>query len=129
MTMTAVDAEHITYDALQKFELILHKPDLTAFKETPLEAVYEAARSIERDQNHRNSLRNLRRIEPLLEGLRLLGQAIDIICPGFLCVNHLWVWPQIFDEVLSSLLRGTNQVSPASTCLIIPGDCLEQSLW
>lgn len=88
MMVPALDAEFIIGEALDRIKFILREVEITTFKETRLEAVYEAVRSIERDQEHRKRLRNLRRIEPLLEGLRLLGKATGIFCHDAACLNY-----------------------------------------
>ena len=82
----------IIENAFQKLKLSINTSDAKSFSSTCLEEVYEAARIIERDQEQRRCLRNLRKIEPLLGALKKLGIAIDVLCQGTPFMSFAWVY-------------------------------------
>jgi len=89
--MPTFAADSVLKDAFQCFEAALKPADRKVYKSTSLEDVYDAARIIERDQEDRQCMRNLRKIEPLLEALRKVGVAIDVLCQGTPYLSFIWV--------------------------------------
>lgn len=81
----------IIENAFTKFETLIHSSDARFFKSTTLADVRDAARIIERDQAQRRCLRNLRRIEPLLQTLEKFGGAIETLCQGTPYLCYIWV--------------------------------------
>ena len=77
--------------AFTKFEAIVRANDARLFKSTTLADVREAARIVERDQTQRRCLRNMKRIEPLFEGLQVLAGAIETLCQGTPYLCYIWV--------------------------------------
>ena len=93
--------------AFKNFEALMHSSDRQLFRSTTIEQVREAARIIERDQAQRKTLRNLRRIEPLLNGLSRFSAAIDTLCQGTPFLPYLWVSIALrsFDRIAESHRR------------------------
>lgn len=89
--MSAASAEQIVKDAFQRFEAMLKTSDIRSFRSTSLEDVYKAAEIIERDQEQRKCMRNLRKIDPFLQALRKIGVAIDVLCQGTPYLPYIWV--------------------------------------
>lgn len=81
----------IIENAFTKFKNLIHDSDALLFKSTTLADVREAARIIERDQAQRKCLRNLRRLEPLLQALGTFGGTIETLCQGTPYLCYIWV--------------------------------------
>ena len=80
--------------AFDKLKQTVSHADATRFQSTTLEDVWKAARDIERVQKQRQSLRNLARIKPLLDGLEKYSKTIELLCNG---TPYLpWVWVSSF---------------------------------
>lgn len=77
--------------AFKRFEEAIYPSDVKLFRDSTLEDVWKAARAIESNQSARRSLRNTRRIQPLFDALRLLGNALDPLCQGVPYLCYLWV--------------------------------------
>jgi len=77
--------------ALREFESIVSSSDASGFRTTQVDDVRQAALRLERDQEHRKCLRNLRRIEPLLDKLGLLKDALDANSKGSPVLCYIWV--------------------------------------
>lgn len=88
----SLDREHIQA-AFQRFEKTIYPSDAKLFRSLTLKDVWDAVQVIENEQTMRRSLRNTRRIQPLFEGLKTLGNLLDPLCQGvpFLC--YIWVGP------------------------------------
>lgn len=65
--------------------------DAIRFQSTTLEDVWKSARDIERVQKQRQSLRNLARIKPLLDGLEKYSKTIEVLCNGTPFLPWVWV--------------------------------------
>jgi len=88
--------------AFEQFRASIYPCDDKTFRSTELKDVYNAVRAIERSQSERRCLRNTRRIQPLFDGLKLLGNLLEPLCQGvpFLC--YIWAcFPFSFSLSLS----------------------------
>lgn len=118
----------IIEEAFEKFESLIYSSDKRLFRSTTLQDVREAARIIDRDQAQRRCLRNLRRIQPLLQALGRFGGALDTLCQGTPYLCYIWVRSKsIFASVwLIALRRLSNcsyrSASDASDYAIIIAD-------
>lgn len=88
-----MDTTTIINDAISSFESSLYPIDADGFNVLSIQDVVECARVIEREREERQSLCNLRRIEPLLRELQRLGEAIRKL-PGTSCPEH-YTWVSI----------------------------------
>jgi NACHT domain len=77
-------------EAFLHFQTAIYPSDARAFRSTTLEQVREAARVIERDQEKRKCLRNLRRIKPFFEALARFGGCIETLCQGTPYLCFIW---------------------------------------
>lgn len=86
-----MDVTQTIEDAFDRFEDIIQDLDARAFRVTQLQDVYQAAHVIERDREQNKRMRNLKRIEPLLQILSELAKAIASLCPDIPHVSYIWV--------------------------------------
>ena len=56
-----------------------------------MEDVWAAARNIEAQLEVRQSLRNLRRIEPFLAGIEQYARVVEVLCNGTPYLPFIWV--------------------------------------
>ena len=89
--MPGLDLKQTLDAALQEFESIVSTSDASDFRTTQIDDVRQAALRLERDQEHRKCLRNLRRIEPLLHKLERLKNNLDAISKGSPTLCYIWV--------------------------------------
>ena len=65
--------------------------DIGDFQSTTLQDVQNAAQAIERRQSQRQSLQNLRRIQPFLEFMQRYAGVLEVICQGYSPIAWVWV--------------------------------------
>lgn len=78
-------------EAFKSLESEIYPTDARLFRSMVLGDVWNAAREIENEQSARKSLRNTRRIQPLLDALKIFGNAIDPLCQGTPYLCFIWV--------------------------------------
>jgi hypothetical protein len=81
----------IIENAFNKLRDAITHEDSREFTNTTLEDVWSVARSIEREQEARRSLRNVRRIEPFLLFLEDYSKVIEVFCQGYSPMSFIWV--------------------------------------
>jgi hypothetical protein len=80
-------------DAFKDLERTICPADSRDFASTTLEDVRRAAVDLERQLAMRQSLRNMRRLEPLFQGLNHYSKVIEVLCNG---TDYLpWIWAPI----------------------------------
>ena len=77
--------------AFERLRSSVTPADEVKFQSTTLRDVWTAARVIETDMASRQSLRNMRRIEPFLKGLQQYASSIDTLCNGTPYLPWIWV--------------------------------------
>jgi hypothetical protein len=77
--------------AFLKLKQSVSNNDAVVFQSTLLEDVWKAAEEIERAQRQRKSLRNMKRIEPLLHALEKYSKPVGILCNGTPFLPWIWV--------------------------------------
>lgn len=77
--------------AFERFEQSVSFDDRREFQSTTLKDVKEAARQIEQDLGNRGCLRNMRRLQPLFEGLERYSKVIEVLCNGTPYMPYVWV--------------------------------------
>jgi hypothetical protein len=87
----APQARLLFQDAFCKFEEIVTSDDARNFHSTSLEDVRKAARNIEQQLGARQCLRNMRRIEPFIEGLARYSKVVEVLCNGTPYLPWIWV--------------------------------------
>ncbi|MCJ1426374.1 hypothetical protein MMC29_004277 [Sticta canariensis] len=83
-------AEGTIRDAFEKLKSSISSDDARDFHSTTLNDVRSAARAIQDAQASRQSLQNLRRIEPFLKFTEKYSTILEVICQGF--SPMAWVW-------------------------------------
>ncbi|RFU29393.1 hypothetical protein B7463_g6916, partial [Scytalidium lignicola] len=78
-------------EAYEKFIRSVRPVDAARFENLTIEDIRETALTIEASQAKRRSLRNLRRIEPLLEALGKYGKTIDVLCNQTPYLAFVWI--------------------------------------
>ncbi|KAK2802065.1 hypothetical protein FQN51_004975 [Onygenales sp. PD_10] len=58
-----------------------------------LSDVYDAVKTLEEELAQRRSLKNMRRLQPLFDGLRRYSQAVEVLCNGTPYVS--WIWAPV----------------------------------
>ncbi len=82
--------------AFDKLKQSVSPGDAFEFQSTTLQDVWKAARDLERVQRERQSVRNLRRIEPFFKAIEQYSKIIEVLCQGtpYLC----FIWVSSLDE-------------------------------
>lgn len=78
-------------EAFERFQAAIYPSDARLFNSIQLKDVWEAAKAVEMDQSTRKSLRNTRRLEPLLKALNIFGNVIEPLCQGVPYLCYIWV--------------------------------------
>ena len=81
-------------DAFNKFKQTVLKyslEDSHNFQSTSLEDVRNAAKEVERQLAARQCLRNMRRIQPFLDGLEHYSKTVEVLCNGTPYLPWIWV--------------------------------------
>jgi hypothetical protein len=84
-------ARLIFQDAFDRLKLVTVEDDARVFQSTTLQDVHTAAREIERHMAARQCLRNMRRVQPLLEGLERYSKVVEVLCNGTPFLPWIWV--------------------------------------
>ncbi|KAF2001862.1 hypothetical protein P154DRAFT_618946 [Amniculicola lignicola CBS 123094] len=93
LTAQARNTFQASFGKFEKTVNKLSKDDCRDFSSTELQDVWKAAREIEQQLAARQCLRNVRRIEPLLNGLETYSKVIEVLCNG---TPYLpWIWAPI----------------------------------
>jgi hypothetical protein len=83
--------EEVIRRALDELKTNVSIDDARLFQNTSLKDVLDLARDIQREQIERNRLRNMRRIEPVLQLLENYAAVMDTFCQGFSPMTWVWV--------------------------------------
>ena len=78
-------------EAFSKLKDSISSQDAQDFQSTTLQDVRSAAHKIEQQQAQRQSLRNMRRIEPFLNFMESYSRVIEVFCQGFSPMAWVWV--------------------------------------
>lgn len=84
-------AQDIVRDAFEKLKISITSDDARDFHSTTLQDVRNAARAIQNKQGPRQSLRNLRRVEPFLKFGEKYAAVLEVFCQGFSPMAWVWV--------------------------------------
>ncbi|MCJ1305804.1 hypothetical protein MMC08_008620 [Hypocenomyce scalaris] len=67
-------------EAFEKLKGSISPEDARSFQNSTLQDVWTTAREIEREQGQRQSLRNMQRLGPFLEGIEKYSKVIEVLC-------------------------------------------------
>jgi hypothetical protein len=77
--------------AFMKLKQSVDPIDAVTFQSTTLEDVWKAALAIQQRQRESKSMKNMRRIEPLLKALEKYSKSIETLCNGTPYLPWIWV--------------------------------------
>ncbi|CAN9342142.1 unnamed protein product [Alternaria alternata] len=95
-TTLTPQAHRIFQESFDSFEETINKYSRTddrEFNETTLRDVRDAAKQVERQLAVRQCMRNMRRLEPLLDGLDAFSKVIEVLCNDTRLLS--WIWAPI----------------------------------
>ena len=78
-------------EAFGKLKDSVSSEDAQDFQSTTLQDVRSAVHKIEQQQAQRQSLRNMRRIDPFLKFMETYSRVIEVSCQGFSPMAWVWV--------------------------------------
>jgi hypothetical protein len=84
------------HEAFNRLKAIVTEDDARVFQSTTLQDVYKAVFELENMLGDRQALRNLKRIEPLLVGLKGYSKVIEVLCNGTPYLPWIWVCHRFF---------------------------------
>jgi uncharacterized FlgJ-related protein len=89
-----------SFDSFEKTVQRYSRTDDREFRNTELRDVRDAAKQVERQLAARQCMRNMKRLEPFLNGLEAYSKVIEVLCNGTPFLSWIWVscdtW--LFDE-------------------------------
>ena len=85
------DGQAIVEKAFKELNSTLTPDHARVFLDTTLEQVWKEAYDIEQREGARLSLRNMRRIVPILRSLESYAAVMDTFCQGFSPMAWVWV--------------------------------------
>ncbi|PVI02267.1 hypothetical protein DM02DRAFT_702449 [Periconia macrospinosa] len=104
-TVTVSGQARLTLEqAFERFESTVTTDDRRLFQDTRLEHVRNAALEIEQDLATRRSLRNMRRLQPFLQGLEHYSKAIEVLCNGTPYLSWIWAPVKLMLQITSDHL-------------------------
>ncbi|KAK1983803.1 hypothetical protein LZ30DRAFT_545280, partial [Colletotrichum cereale] len=115
-------ARQTMHKAFEELQRTITPQDWTAAESTTLEDVRKAALDIETQLAARQSLRNMRRLMPLLAGMEHYAKVMDILCNGTPFLS--WVWAPItlilriaseYVEAFEHIMKGYSRIAASLT--------------
>ena len=86
-----VGPQSVISNAFERLKRSISDEDAHTFASTELKDVWLAVREIDSSQRKRQSAQNLRRIEPLLQGIEKYTKVIEVLCNGTPYMPYIWV--------------------------------------
>ncbi|TGJ82679.1 hypothetical protein E0Z10_g6084 [Xylaria hypoxylon] len=106
-------AQRTIKTAFEELAKSVSPTDSADFENITLDAVRNTALGIENQLAARQSLRNMRRLEPLLSGLHYYSKAIEILCNGTPYLSWLWAPISIILKISSDYVEAFEQIVKA----------------
>ncbi|KAK2060826.1 hypothetical protein LY76DRAFT_509171 [Colletotrichum caudatum] len=115
-------ARQTMHKAFEALERTITPQDWKAAENTTLEDVRKAALDIETQLAARQSLRNMRRLMPLIAGMEHYAKVMDILCNGTPFLS--WVWAPItlilrvaseYIEAFEKIMEGYSRIAASLT--------------
>ncbi|RYO63735.1 hypothetical protein AA0116_g4050 [Alternaria tenuissima] len=82
-----------SFDSFEKTVQRYSRTDDREFSNTTLRDVRDAAKEVERQLAARQCMRNMKRLEPFLDGLEAYSKVIEVLCNGTPFLS--WIWAPI----------------------------------
>lgn len=121
--------------AFEDLDRTITPVDSRAFSRTTLQHVRQAALEIENQLAARQSLRNMRRLEPLFKGMEHYAKVMDVLCNG---TPYLaWVWAPIililrvsseYVEAFEHIIAGYSKIAESLVRFEILGDAFRSKM-
>ena len=108
-------------EAFGKLKDSVSSEDAQDFQSTTLQDVRSAVHKIEQQQAQRQSLRNIRRIEPFLKFMETYSRVIEVSCQGF--SPMAWVWVRLVSLGVTTITA--DEQHPGTTQAYAPGEYVE----
>jgi len=80
-----------SFDSFEKTVQRYSRTDDREFSNTTLRDVRDAAKDVERQLAARQCMRNMKRLEPFLNGLETYSKVIEVLCNGTPFLSWIWV--------------------------------------
>lgn len=96
--------------AFTELQRIITPQDWQASQNETLEGVREAAIAIETQLASKQSLRNMRRLKPLLTGMEHYAKVMDILCNGTPFLPWIWALITLILRVASEWVEALEQI-------------------
>lgn len=94
-------AEGIIKDAFERLKCSISSDDARDFHSTTLHDVRSAARAIQDEQASRQSLLNMRRVEPFLKFAEQYAAVLEVVCQGFSPMAWVWVGTSLISWLIN----------------------------
>ncbi|KAH7303097.1 hypothetical protein B0I35DRAFT_384399 [Stachybotrys elegans] len=123
MPLTArvsLDAQRIIREAFEDLERAVSTSDRVCLKDTTLDDVREAAHLVENELAARQSLRNMRRLEPLFTGLGYYTKTIEVLCNGTPYMPWIWAPIKLILKISSDHIEAFEKIIKAYSQIAEP---------
>ena len=90
-SLLMANPQSVIAEAFEKLRRSISEEDAKTFATTELKDVWLAVREIENTQRKRQSVQNLRRVEPFLRGIEQYAKVIEVLCNGTPFMPYVWV--------------------------------------
>ena len=80
-----------SFDSFERTVQRYSRTDDREFSDTTLRDVRDAAKQVERQLAARQCMRNMKRLEPFLNGLEAYSKVIEVLCNGTPFLSWIWV--------------------------------------
>ncbi|KAL0475570.1 hypothetical protein QR685DRAFT_568337 [Neurospora intermedia] len=134
---SSLEARRIIREAFEDLEKVISPSEAKDFNNTTLQNVQDAALGIESILAARQSLRNMRRLSPLFEGLKCYAETIEVLCNG---TPYLpWIWAPIklilkasivssdYTDAFERIIKAYSEIAEALPRFHIISDALRNS--
>lgn len=116
----SLGAQKIIREAFEDLERALSTSDRVSLKDTTLDDVREAARLVENELAARQSLRNMRRLEPLFAGLGYYSKTIEVLCNGTPYMPWIWAPIKLILKISSDHIEAFEKIIKAYSQIAEP---------
>ncbi|RYP39263.1 hypothetical protein DL768_010728 [Monosporascus sp. mg162] len=110
-------------DAFKELDRTVSRADSRNFALTTLEEVKQAALDVETQLAARQSMRNMRRLKPLFDGLNHYHKPIEILCNGTPYLPWVWGPLKLILQIATDYVYALEEIVKAYSSI---GDCLER---
>ncbi|VZI02341.1 unnamed protein product [Fusarium fujikuroi] len=105
-----LDARRTIEKAFKDLEKTVSAGDRISLQDTTLDDVRKAAHLVEDELAARQSLRNMRRLEPLFTGLEYYSKTIEVLCNGTPYMPWIWAPIKLVLKISSDYIEGFEKI-------------------